>query len=390
MEILLNSNITTKVTQNVQEAMKPFANEAIDLLSTSKSNQKALKAYKDAIDKIYLSIGAADDDTIILNSGANEATSQIFLSIYMQYILTGRKNSFIISQRAPIEELRVAKFLESQGCRVYQIPPTADGTVDIELLKDYVNDKTALVSIPLVDDESGVIQPLEEISNICNLHNVALYSNAKWAMGRIGVDVQRLPVSFLSFDGSTIGAPKDIGALYINQNSPITLSPTIYGHPNFQMGLRDEIKSIANIVGFAKALEDSVDALDFDIEDVRELRDWFEEEMLKIDGVTSLAPWALRVPNVSIFAIEGVHASMLLDRLAQEDIIAYSFVTISRGNLQRTPLTQIANLDESLKYCVVGFSLHNENTKDELQKTLDVTKTAIEEIRKISSCKEIK
>ncbi len=390
MEILLNSNITTKVTQNVQEAMKPFLNESIDLLSTSKSNQKALKAYKEAIDKIYLAIGAKDEDTIILNSGCNESTSHIFLSIYMKYILTGRKNSFIISQRAPIEELRVAKFLESQGCRVYKIEPTADGTIDVDLLKEYINDKTALVSVPMVDDESGVIQPLEEISNLCNLHNVALYSNAKWAIGRVGIDVQRVPVSFLSFEGSVIGGPKDIGALYINSNTPIEIAPLIYGHHNEQAGYRAMVQSVASVIGFSKALEDAVDALDFDIEDVRELRDEFEQEMLKIDGVISLAPWALRVPNISIFAIEGVHASMLLDKLANNGIVAYSFATLARGNFDRVSLTQINSLDSSYKHTVIGFSLNNTTTKEEIDKTLEVIQNSIKEIREITNCKEQK
>jgi len=391
MSILLNSNIITKVTKNVQNAIEPYLNEAIDLNSTSKQNQKALKAYKDALNKIYLSIGAKDDDTIILNSGCVESTSQIFLSIYLQYILTGRKNSFIISQRATADELRVAKFLETQGCRVYKIPTTVDGTIDIDLLKEYVNNKTALVSVPLVDDESGVIQPLEEISNICQLHGVALYCNAKWAIGRIGVNVERLPVSFLSFEGSVIGAPKDIGALYISQNSPIELSPTVYGNYNEQMGLRASMQSVGNVIGFSKALEDTIDALDFEIEDVRELRDELEQELLKIDGVTALAPWALRVPNVSIFAIEGVHASMLLNALAQKDIIAYSFATLSNGNFDRVSLVDIANLDSSLKHTIVGFSLNNDTSEDDIKTTIKATKEAIETLRAISTnCKEQK
>jgi len=161
MSILLNSNITTILNPNAKELLDEYQDKAIDFNCPTKENKKALKAYKDAVNKIYLSIKASEDDTIILNSSANEACGQIFLSTYLQYILTGRKNSIIISQRAPIEELRVARFLESQGCRVYRIEPTVDGTVDIEILKSYINEKTALVSVPMVDEETGVIQPID-------------------------------------------------------------------------------------------------------------------------------------------------------------------------------------------------------------------------------------
>jgi cysteine desulfurase len=392
MSILLNSNITTSLNPNAKEVSKEFESEAIDFNAPTKESKKALKAYKEALNKIYLSIKAKDEDTIILNSGANEATSQIYLSIYLRYILTGRKNSIIISKRASIEELRVARFLESQGCRVYRIDPTVDGTIDLEILKSYINQKCALVSVPMVDDESGVIQPIEEIAEICEQFDVPLYSNATHALGKIPVDVSREMVSYLSFEGSTIHGPKGIGALYIRESAP-ELMPTVYGGALEQGGLRAQIKDIASVVAFAKALEDAIDALDYDIEDVRELRDELEVELLKIDGSYSLAPWALRVPNISIMAFEGVHASALLDELANKGVAAYSFATLANGNFERPSMAEIANLDKSLKHCAIGFALNIYNTQDEIKEAIKIVKEAIKNIRANFSqniCKEAK
>ena len=274
MAILLNSNIVTDTSKSVLEAMEPYANRGIDLNITTKENQNALKAYKEAIDKIYRSINAKDEDSIILTSSTNEATSQLFLSIYLKYILTGRKNSLILSQRASIDEVKAARFLESQGCRVHKIPVTIDGTIDVEILKEYVGSKTALVSIPLVDDESGVIQPIEEIATICSEVGAPLYVNAKDGMGRIPIDVQRDEVSFLSFSSNNIEGPKDISALYINSKA-IEIMPIVFGSDSEQGGLRERPKDVAKVVGFGKAVEEAVDALDFEIEDIRELRDSF-------------------------------------------------------------------------------------------------------------------
>jgi len=388
MEILLNSNITTNTNNSVIDLMEPFVNKAIDLNSKSKDNQKALKAYKEAIDKIYRSINARDKDSIILNSSVNEATSELFLSMYLKYILTGRKNSVIISQRASVDELKVARFLESQGCRVHRIPVTVDGTIDLELLREYITSKTALVSIPLVDDESGVIQPIEEICAICSFADVPLYINAKDAMGRIPIDVQKDEVSFLSFSSDNIGGPKDISALYISKKAPEIL-PTVFGGDTEQGGYRASLKDISKVIGFAKALEDAVDALDFDIEDIKELRDEFEQELLQIDGVYSLAPWALRVPTITIVAIRDIHASMLLETLAQKGVIAYSFATFSNRNFERISLVDIANLDEHLRHSIIGFSFGMQLNDYDIKEALKIVKESIKEVRAISvKCKE--
>ena len=393
MAILLNSNITTTLNENVYvSAIEPYIKEAIDLTSLDKQNQKILKEYKEAVDKIYLSITAKEDDNIIFNSCSNEATSQIYLSAYMGQILTGRKNNIILFERAPIDELKIARFLESQGCRVYRIASTIDGTIDVEILKSYINEKTAFVSVPMVDDESGVIQPLEEISQICELHNVPLYSNASWAIGKIPVDVARVPVSYLSFEGALIHGPKDIGVLYVREDAP-PLLPTVYGSDLDQNGFRAMPKNISSILGLSKALEDALDALDYDMEDVRELRDKLEQGLLEIKDSYSLAPWALRVPNVSIMAFDGVHASMLLERLARRDIVAYSYSRFSSGNFERKSLVEIAGLSSVLKHTVVGFALNIYNTKEEIETTIEAVKEEVAKIRLEFSgniCKENK
>ncbi len=391
MAILLNSNIVTKTNTAVLKEIEPLFGEAVNLNSVSKSNQKILKLYKEAVDKIYRSIEAKDEDDIIFLSSANEAASQIYLSMYLNYILTGRKNSIILFSRANITELKLARFLESQGCRVYRIPATIDGTIDLEILREYINSKTALVSVPMVDEESGVIQPIEEISAMCKMQNVPLFCDATHAIGKIPVSVQRDEVSYLCFDGKTIGAPKDTAALYINKDAP-QLLPLIYAKDTEQGGLRANLDPV-KVIGFGKALEIAIDALDFDIEDVRELRDYLETELLKIDNSYSLAPWAIRVPNIAIMAFEGVHASMLLNELAKEDIEAYSFAVFDNRNFERQSLIEIANLSNSLKHTVVGFSLSAQNTKEEIDKVIKVAKEAIEKIRTNYSgeiCKEDK
>jgi len=389
MSILLNSNITTTLNPNVIKAMEPFNGKAIDFNAPTKESKTALKAYKEAIDQIYLGLKAGNEDTIVLNSGANEGASQVFLSTYMQYILTGRKNSIILSQRAPLHELKLARFLESQGCRVYRIEPNSDGVIDIEVLKSYINEKTALVSVPMVDEETGVVQPIEEIGDICNLNGAPLYVDASSAFGNIEIDLSNIIVSYLSVDAYKIHGPKDIGALYINKNAP-ELMPTTFGD-NAQNGLRAQIKNIANVIGFGRAAQDAIDALDYDVEDMAELRDMLEQELLKIEGAHSLSPWALRVPNCAILAFENIHASILLNALAHKDIAAYSFMVQNGGNFERISAVEVAGLDSSLKHCAIGFWLSIYNTQEEINQAIATIKETINQLRENSfDCKESK
>ncbi len=389
MSILVNSNITTPTKKAILEHLREWDGKGIDLFSTSKESQKLLSQYQSAIDSIYTGLKADNEDSVLFTSSANEATSHIFYSFYMQYILTGRKNAIIMFERAPIEEIKLARFLESQGCRVHRIPATIDGTFDLDIFKEYINTKTAFVSVPMVDDESGVIQPLEEISNICQLYGVDLYSNASWAAGRIGIDLTRLPLSYMSIDASLIEGPKDSALLYIKKDTT-PLMPLIPGFDGEQGSLRKSIDPL-KVIGFAKALEMAFDFLDFDIEDLRELRDELEQGLLEIEGSYSLAPWALRVPNVAIMAFEGVHGGMLLDLLASKGIEAYSFVTLKRAHFERRSLVELANLPESLKHSIIGFSLNSFNTKEEIKQVIKTTKELVEYIRSEVSgnlCKE--
>ena len=389
MSILVNSNITTPTKEAVLEQIKEWEGKGIDLFSKSKDAQKLLDKYTKAIDSIYSGLKAQSKDTIIFTSSASEATSQIFYSFYLQYIITGRKNAIIIFERAPIEEIKLSRILESQGCRIHRIPATVDGTFDLEIFKEYINSKTAFVSVPMVDDESGVIQPIEEIGNICQLYGVDFYCNASWAAGRVGIDLSRLPLSYMSIDAELIEGPKDTALLYINKDAT-KLMPLIHGFDSEQGSLRKMIDPL-KVIAFAKALEMAVDFIEFDIEDIRELRDELEQGLLDIEGSFSLAPWALRVPTVAIMAFEGVHGGMLLDFLAKKEIIAYSYATLSRGHFERKSLIEIASLKEDLKYTTIGFSLNSFNTQEEIKQIITTTKELVEDIRNNISkgvCKE--
>jgi len=114
----------------------------------------------------------------------------------------------------PVGFIATAKFIESQGCRVTYLPINHEGLIDAQLVRDYITDKTALVSIMMANNETGGIFPVQEIGEICKEHNVLFHTDAVQAIGKIAVDVQSFNVDYLTFSAHKFHGPKGVGGLY--------------------------------------------------------------------------------------------------------------------------------------------------------------------------------
>ncbi len=383
MKIYLDNNTLTPVDKQVLEVAKPLLEEPFgDLHSLHLFGAKTRKLYNEAVEKVYAFLHSKDSDTISFTSGASEANSAIFMSIYFDYILSGRKDNIIISQREPLSILQLAEFLESQGVKVHRVPINKEGVIAPETLYDYLTPRTALVSITMVDPESGAINPISEIAQICKKYEVPILTDATYAVGKIPVDVQELEVDYLSFSSKLLHSLTGVGVLWMREGKEI--NPLIQGTRYPSQIFRGGTLNLAGVVALGKAVEIANDALDFEMEDVRELRDEMEEELTKIKGVQSLINWSLRVPNTLLLAVKGVEAESLLYHLNRDGIGAFSFSVNPCGEWDRQNLVEALGLDESLKHSLVGFALSRMNTKEEIQKTVASFKEAVEFLRAIS------
>jgi cysteine desulfurase len=386
MKIYLDNNTLTPVDKQVFEAMEPLLKEPYgDLHSSHLFGAKTRKLYNEAVEKIYAFLHSKDSDTITFTSGASEANSTLFMSIYFDFILSGRKNSIIISEREPLSILQLADFLESQGCKVHRLPITKEGVVDPESLYDYITPRTALVSVTMVDPESGAINPIEEIGQICKKYDVPLHSDATFAVGKIAIDVQELKIDYISFSSKLLHAPAGTGVLWMKGGKEI--NPLIQGTRYPTQMFRGGSLNLSGIVALGKAVEIASDALDFEMEDVRELRDSLEEELTKIDGVKSLISWSLRVPNTLLLTVKGVEAESLLYHLNRDGIAGFSHAINPCGEWERQNLIDALELEPTLKRCVVGFALSRANTEEEIEKTVSSFKEVVEFLRENSPIK---
>jgi len=387
MEVYLDNNRMTKVDAQVKSAIEPLLSETYgELHALGSSGAKSRKLYFEALEKLYASIHAPEDGEIFITSGLAENSSSLLMSIYTTQILTGRKNSIIVGERDNLSILEGVKFLESQGCKIHRLPYNSEGVVDVSSLYDYITPRTALVSLPIVDSESGAINPVEEIAEICKKYEVPFHCDATNAIGKIPVDIQSIEPDFLSFSSETLHAPSGVGAFWVKDG--VEFNPTIFGARSPYERHRGGPINLIGAVGLAKAVELASDALDFEMEDTRELRDYLEEELTKIEGVNSLISWGLRVPNTLLVTIRGLQSEMVLFELNRVGIEAYSYTIYPYGNHKQKNIVDVLGLDENLRHSTVGFALSRFTTKEEIDYVIKNTKEIIEYLRSFSSVNE--
>jgi cysteine desulfurase len=332
--------------------------------------------------KIYAGIHAPKEDSVVITSCATESNNWVLKSIYFQYILTGRKNHIIVSEVEHPSVIATAKFIESMGCRVTYLPINSEGLIDAQSVRDNITDKTALVSVMWANNETGAIFPVEEIGEICKEHNVLFHTDAVQAIGKIPVDIQRFNVDYLTFSAHKFHGPKGVGALYIKKGKE--LIPLLHG--GSQMGgYRSGTLNVPGIVGMGKAMEQAIDALDFEMHDIREMRDAFEDELLKIEDTFVVTPREKRTPNTILISFRGIEGESMLWDLNRAGIAASTGSACASEDLEANSVMEAIGADEDLAHTAIRFSLSRYTTQEELDYTLEVVKAAVERLRAISS-----
>ncbi len=388
MPIYLDNNRLTRPDEQVVEAMKPFLGANFhDPYAPYTQANLSRRAFGDAMEKIYAGIHAKKEDDILITSGDAESNNWLFTYVYTRQILTGQRNSIIISERENATIAAAAAFLESQGAKVFRLKVNGDGVIDPQELLDYITPRTALVSVTMVDEESGAIQPVEELAEICAQYEVPFHTDATQAVGKIPVDVQRAPITYLTFSAHTFHGPAGVGGLYVRSGAEI--APMLMGSPVQMGGLRAGVPNLPGIVGMGKAMELAIDALEFEMEDIREMRDALEEKVRAIPDVIVITPWSLRVPNTLTFAVKGVAAEALLLELNRSAIAATSATLYPQGSWERTPLIDAIGADPELRHSVVTLALSRMNTEEEMAELFTALEESIALLREESPLYEI-
>ena len=380
--IYLDNAASTQIHEDVLNSMLPYLKEQYgNPSSIHRYGRLAHKAIEKARKQVASLINA-DPSEILFTSGGTESNITALRGISMK----NPSSQIITSSIEHDAILEPCKKLVQNGFDVIYLPINQFGVVEYTDLKNHISEKTSLVSIMFGNNEIGTIQPISEIAKICNEHNIPFHTDAIQAVGKIPIDVKELGVDLLSISSHKLYGPKGIGALYIKNG--IDIDPVILGGGQ-EHGLRSGTENVAGIVGFGKACEIAKNNLNENTSKIKKLRDVLIEKILnEIPEVTLNGHPQFRLPNNAHFTFLGVNGEDLIIKLDEYGIAASTGSACSINTQKASHVLQamgfsLEQITGSLRLTIGIFNDH-----EEIEKTVDVLKKIVKELRLVSPFKE--
>lgn len=380
--IYLDNNATTKVDERVLEVMLPYLKEEYaNPSSMYEFAKRSAHAIKEARGKMKDFFNASNEKEIIFTSCGSESANTAIRGV----LNMDRSKKHIITSK--VEHpcvLNLYQTLAKDGYSVDYIGVNSNGELDLAQLEEAINEDTALVSIMYANNETGVINPIQKISEIIKRKNphTKFYVDAVQVAGKIPIDVQELGVDLMGVSGHKFHAPKGIGALYCNSKTIIT--PLIIGGHQ-ERGKRAGTENVPYIVGIGKAAELAQDSLKYEATEIKRLRDKLEAGILKnIYNARLNTGIAQRVPNTTNIGFEYIEGELILLHLSDLGICASSGSACTSGSLEPSHVLRAMNVPFTAIHGSIRFSLSRFTTEAEIDYVNKVLPDIIEKIRRIS------
>lgn len=381
--IYLDNNATTLVDPRVREAMDPFYCQMYGNPNSLHSYGIEVRPYlHQAMEQMYAGIGARDEDDIIINSCATEGNNTVIMGMYFNLLKDTRKKRLVTTELEHPCVREACRFLETQGVQVTYLAPDRDGMITAEMVKEAINDKTALVSVMWANNETGLILPIKEIAETCKEKGVYFHTDAVQAIGKLDVDLSDVPIDYLTFSAHKFHGPKGVGGLYVRKGA--NLPPLLHGGEQMG-GHRAGTVDVAGMVGMGKAMELAVEGLDFEDKEVRRLRNKLEDALLKNNDVMVVGDRELRTPNTLYISIRGVEGEAMIWDLNENGIAASTGSACASESLEASPILTAIGADKELAHTGVRFSLSRFTTEHEIDRTIEVANKAIVRLRQLST-----
>ena len=322
----------------------------------------------------------ADPAEITFTGGGSEADNQALLTGALLGAKKGKKH-LITTAFEHHAVLHTMKALEKQGFTVTYLDVHEDGVVRLSDVAAAITDDTALVSVMMVNNEIGTIQPIGEIAKLCQDKGVLFHTDAVQAVGHIPVDVKALGVDMLSLAAHKFHGPKGVGALYCRKG----LRPEILIQGGAQeRGRRGGTENMPGIVGMAAALKEAVSNLNADMVYVTALRERLIEGLSQIPHSRLNGHRDLRCPGTVNFCFEGIEGESLLLWLDAKGVAASSGSACTSGSLDPSHVLLALGLPHEIAHGSLRLSLSADNTEEEVAHILKVVPEVVEYLRGMS------
>lgn len=371
--IYLDSNATTQVAPVVLDAMLPYLRECYANPSASyRSARKVKSAVETARQQVATLIGAERTEEVMFTSCGTESINAVHASVRSLWpdrpglIITGTEHSAVIES---------AKRWRESGGRVEVVPVCPSGRVDLAALeKALASGDVGLVSIMWANNETGVIAPMREIVQMAHAVGALVHSDAVQAVGKIAVNVQDVPVDFLSLSGHKIHAPKGIGGLYVSRK--VRFRALLVGGGQ-EMNRRSGTENVAGIVALGAAA-----LLAMDGHGNRKLRDRFEEQILaSIKDVRVWGDQENRLPNTSCLSLLGVDAAGLLILLDKAGVCCSAGSACHTASLHPSHVLEAMGVSVVDAASMLRFSFSRFNSIEDVDTAADALIRSVKKLR---------
>ena len=380
MKIYLDNNATTRLDDEVFESMIPFFKEeygnAFSLHLFGRETGKAVAESRKVIADL---LGVLPEEIIFTGSGT-EGDNLAIRGVARAY--KNRGKHIIVSSIEHPGVRNTCKDLEKEGFEITVLNVDKNGVIDLEQLKSAIKDETILISVMHANNETGVIQPIEEIGKIAKENKILFHVDAVQSMGKLEINPKEMGIDLLVFTAHKFYGPKGVGALYVRNG--VRLGKVITGGGQ-ERKLRPGTTNTPLIVGMAKALEKAYAEREEENKRVGELRDYFEEQIsARIPEIVINGKNVPRLPGTSSVTFKYVEGESILLSLSMKGIAVSSGSACSSDELQASHVLLAMGIPAEFAHGTIRFSLGKYNTKEEIDYTIEAVVEIIGKLRMMS------
>ncbi len=381
--VYLDNHATTPWDPRVVDAMLPYFTEKFGN-AASRSHPYGWEA-EEAVDYAREQIATlihADPKEIIFTSGATESDNLALKGVFDMYRKKG--NHIITATTEHKAVLDTCKHLAEQGAEITYLKVNDKGLIDLAELEAAIKPTTILVSIMWANNETGVIQPVKEIGDICAKKGILFMSDATQAVGKIDVNPREMGIHLMAFSGHKMYGPKGVGALYVSRKNPrvkVTAQMDGGGH---ERGMRSGTLNVTGIVGFGKAAELARKEMDQDMARISILRDRLETTLKnKLEEVYINGDPAHRMPHVTNMSFKHVEGEGLMMTFNQRMALSSGSACTS-ASLEPSYVLVALGLGDDLAHSSLRFSLGRFTTDEDIDIAIQSIEEGVNHMRSLS------
>ena len=375
--VYFDNNATTPVLPEVLEAMRPYFSERFgNASSIHHHGQETRAAVERARESVAALLGCRASE-VVFTSGGTEADNLAIFGVVKpgDHLITSTIEHHAV--------LNSGKRLEEMGCEVTYVPVDGRGLIDPQDVRRALRPNTRLITIMMANNETGVLQPVEEIGRIAAEADVNFHTDAVQAAGKVPLDVKRIGCDLLSISGHKMHAPQGIGALYVKKGTQ--LQPLLYGGSH-ERSRRAGTENVPAIVALKKAAEIALRGFsDGSVQQIVELRNRLQAGVLEVVNSADVnGREAQRVPNTANIFFDYIEGEALVIALDLKGLAVSTGAACSSGAIEPSHVLTAMGLRPERARASIRFSLGKQNTAEEVELALALIPQAVARLRELS------